>query len=99
MDICDGWSKGVNRDGREEGEATYINPTATSSTLSRSAKSVKSSQAFWVRCLILDGRSVCCASSRRGIGGVFSRFVSKAKWMGSRRRKFFAYSRYSGQKT
>ena len=45
----------------------YINPTATSRTLSRSAKSVKSSQAFWVRALRLEGRRVCCASSRRGI--------------------------------
>ena len=61
---------GCGREGRKGGARKglgYINPTATSRTLSRSAKSVKSSQAFWVRALRLEGRRVCCASSRRGI--------------------------------
>ena len=48
----------------------YIKPTATSSTLSRRAKSVKSSQAFWVRVLMLEGRRLCWASSSRGIVSV-----------------------------
>ena len=61
---------GCGREGRKGGARKglgYINPTATSRTLSRSAKSVKSSQAFWVRALRLEGRRVCWASSRRGI--------------------------------
>jgi phosphoribosyl-ATP pyrophosphohydrolase len=51
-------------------ECCYINPTATSSTLSRRAKLLKLSQAPAVRLLIpcSASRRVCCvSSSRRGM--------------------------------
>lgn len=77
---------GLSRQRREGKAAAYIRPTATSSTLSLSAKSVKPSQRLFTdsRALRPVSRRVSSASSRRGIVGGWRGLLRRSgeSWMG-----------------